>query len=45
MLYYISDNKIWTISNRTALDMKLYFTSGYHFERDDQMECTNQILE
>ena len=28
-----------------ALDIKLYFTSGYYPEADDQMECTNQILE
>src|ERR1700728_4142006 len=28
-----------------ALDMKLYFTSGYHPEGDGQTECTNQTLE
>jgi len=29
----------------TALDMQLYFTSGYHPEGDGQTECTNQTLE
>ena len=28
-----------------ALDMKLYFTSGYHPEGDGQTEHTNQTLE
>jgi len=29
----------------TALDMRLYFTSGYHPEGDGQTECMNQTLE
>jgi len=29
----------------TALDMQLYFTSGYHFKGDGQTECMNQTLE
>ena len=29
----------------TALDMRLYFTSGYHPKDDEQTECTNQTLE
>ena len=28
-----------------ALDMKIYFTSGYHLEGDRQSERLNQILE
>ena len=32
-------------SLRTALDMKLHFTSGYHPEGDGQTEHTNQTLE
>jgi len=28
-----------------ALDMKLYFTLGYHLEANGQTEHTNQILE
>ena len=28
-----------------ALNMKLYFTSGYHPEGDGQTKCTNQTLE
>jgi len=32
-------------SLRTALDMKLHFTSGYHPEGDGQTERTNQTLE
>ena len=28
----------------TALNMQLYFTSGYHPEDDGQTECTNQTL-
>ena len=33
----------WTLGK--ALDMKLYFTSGYHLEGDGQIERTNQTLE
>jgi len=29
----------------TALDMRLYFTSGYHLEANSQAEWTNQTLE
>jgi len=29
----------------TALDMRLYFTSGYHLEANGQVEQTNQMLE
>jgi len=29
----------------TALDMRLYFTSGYHPEANGQVERTNQTLE
>ena len=29
----------------TALDMQLYFTSGYHSESGEQTKCTNQTLE
>jgi len=29
----------------TALDMRLYFTSGYHLEANGQVEQTNQTLE
>jgi len=29
----------------TALDMRLYFTSGYHLEANGQAERTNQTLE
>ena len=29
----------------TTLDMRLYFTSGYHPEGDGQTECMNQTLE
>src|SRR5882724_399096 len=32
-------------SLRTALDMKLHFTSGYHTEGDGQTELTNHHLE
>src|SRR6185369_5245653 len=32
-------------SLRKALNMKLYYTSGYHPEGDGQTECTNQTLE
>ena len=28
-----------------ALDMELHFTSRYHLEADEQMECANQTLE
>jgi len=28
----------------TALDMRLYFTSGYHLEENGQVEWTNQTL-
>ena len=36
-------NFFWSLG--TALDMRLYFTSGYHPEGDGQTKCTNQTLE
>ena len=48
--YITSDCGIKFISNffrslEMTLNIKLHFTSGYHSERDSQMECTNQTLE
>ena len=36
-------NFFWSLG--TALDMQLYFTSGYYPEDDGQTECTNQTFE
>ena len=45
-----SDRDLEFVSNffctlGTALDMWLYFTSGYHPKGDGQTECTNQTFE
>ena len=45
-----SDRDLEFVSNffhslGTALDMWLYFTSGYHSKGDEQTECMNQTLE
>ena len=36
-------NFFWSLG--TALDIQLYFTSGYHSEGNGQTECMNQTLE
>ena len=48
--YVISDKGLEFVSNffqslGTALDMRLYFTSGYHSKGDRQTKCTNQTFE
>ena len=48
--YIISSRDLEFVSNffqslDTALDMQLYFTSGYHSEGDGQTKCMNQTLE
>ena len=48
--YVISDQRMEFVLKffrflARALNMKLYFTSGYYLKADNQTKCTNQILE